>query len=288
MFKLGAITDEISQDFERAVDVCKEYDLQTVEIRSVWDKPSQDLTDTDVAAIQAVLSARGLTVSCLASPFFKCDIDDEEAGKKHLDILRNCARLARKLGTNLVRVFTFWNTGKTHEIWDRILERYQEPIAIAEEEDVILAVENEASTSISTARLLEKFLREIDSPRVRAVWDPGNEVHAPDGERPYPEAFDRVKDLMVHFHLKDVARDPQTGKPRAMPVGEGSIDYMGQLRALLAMGYQGAVSLETHWRPKELPKDMIDKPGGKEFSSEGEYASRVCLDNLLKIVRQIA
>ncbi len=32
MFKLGVITDEISQDFGAVVQVCKDYELEAVEI----------------------------------------------------------------------------------------------------------------------------------------------------------------------------------------------------------------------------------------------------------------
>lgn len=43
MFKYGVITDEISQDFETALDVAAKYKLDGVEIRSVWDKSAHEL-----------------------------------------------------------------------------------------------------------------------------------------------------------------------------------------------------------------------------------------------------
>jgi len=288
MFKLGVITDEISQDLEKAVAVAKEFGLQTVEIRSVWNKGPHLLSDTDVAAIQAIVEAARVSVCTIASGFFKCDLNDEAATQQHYQDLRRCAKIGKQLGTRIIRGFTFWNTGQTEQVWPAILERFGKAIEICEEEDVILAIENEHSTSVATARLLEKFMTDINHPRIRAVWDPGNEVHAQGGERPYPEGYERVKQWMVHLHLKDAVRDPETGESHCVAVGEGVIDYRGQLRALLASGYQGAVSLETHWRPKELSKEQLDRPGGAEFSKTGEYASRICLENLVKIVQQIA
>ena len=44
MFKLAVISDEVSQDFQTVVNVSAEYKLNGVEIRSVWDKPPQDLS----------------------------------------------------------------------------------------------------------------------------------------------------------------------------------------------------------------------------------------------------
>jgi sugar phosphate isomerase/epimerase len=37
-------------------------------------------------------------------------------------------------------------------------------------------------------------------------------------------------------------------KPVWGPLGEMSIDWRGQVAALVRDGYRGAVSLETHWR----------------------------------------
>jgi len=288
MFRLGVMTDEISQDFEHAVQVCQEYHLQTVEIRSVWDKPPQSLTDDDVDEIARILQPTGMTASNIAAPFYKCDIDDDAACEEHLRILARCLEIGRRLGANIIRGFTFWNTGHTLVVWDKILERYQRPVEMAAEAGAIIAIENEAATSISNARLLQRFLADINAPHVKALWDPANEVFADDGERPFPEAFRRIEAQMAHFHLKDARRDEETGKAVCVPVGEGIIDWQGQFKALLASDYSGAVSLETHWRPTALTEEQLNRPGGAAFSESGEYASRVCLDNLMRIVKQVA
>jgi sugar phosphate isomerase/epimerase len=288
MFKLGVMTDEISQDFAHAVQVCQEYQLQTVEIRSVWDKPPHQLSDDDVSEIARLVAAAGLTVSNIAAPFYKCDIDDDAACEEHLEILARCLEIGRRLGANIVRGFTFWNTGRTLEIWDQLLQRYEKPVQMAEAADAIIAIENEAATSVATAKLLQRFLADVNHPHVKALWDPANEVFADEGERPYPEAFRRIEKQLVHFHLKDARRDTEAGEPACVPVGEGVIDWQGQLKALLASGYSGAVSLETHWRPTALTEEQLNRPGGAAFSESGEYASRVCLDNLLRIVKQVA
>ena len=68
MFKLSVISDEISQDFQRVVDVCQEYDVPMVEPRSVWEKAPQDLTDDDVAKMKQILDAAGMSVSAIAAP----------------------------------------------------------------------------------------------------------------------------------------------------------------------------------------------------------------------------
>jgi sugar phosphate isomerase/epimerase len=285
VFKLSVITDEISQDFQRVVDVCREYQVPLVEPRSVWDKPPQALTDDDVRRMKHILDEAGMRTCAIAAPLFKCDLGDAEQYRQHLGILRRCIEVGRALGANIIRGFTFWKTGPAAAVWQQLLDAYEEPIAIAEAEDVYIGVENESSTHLATAAEAERFYGDLDSERVRAIWDPANEVYAEGGELPFPDAFNRMKPYLIHVHLKDAARDP-AGEPRCLPVGEGGyIDFPAQLQALIDMGYEGACSLETHWRPGEqLDEALLSRPGGAQFSALGEQASRICLDNLRRII----
>ncbi|MGC9320446.1 MAG: sugar phosphate isomerase/epimerase family protein [Armatimonadota bacterium] len=290
MFKLSVISDEVSQDFQRVVDVCREFDVPMVEPRSVWDTAPQDLTDEQVAEMKSILDEAGMGVCAIASPFFKCDLGDEEQYQEHIGILRRCIEIGRALGTNIIRGFTFWKTGPAESVWQQILDAFEEPIEICEQEDVYLGIENEASTHIATAAEAERLYADLASDRVQAIWDPANEVYAEDGELPFPDAFERMKPNLIHVHIKDAVRTPDADEPaRCVPVGIGGyIDYPGQFKALMEMGYEGACSLETHWRPAaQLDEDLLNRPGGAAFSAGGEYASRVCLENLREILKII-
>jgi sugar phosphate isomerase/epimerase len=288
VFKLSVISDEVSQDFQRVVDVCQEYEVPMVEPRSVWEKAPQELTNDDVKKMRAILDEAGMGVCSIASPFFKCDLGDEKQYREHIGILRRCIEIGRMLDCNLIRGFTFWKTGPANSVWQQLLDAYEEPIEILESEDCYIGIENEASTHIATAAEAEALYRDIDSPRIKAIWDPANEVYAEDGELPFPDAFERMKPNLIHVHIKDAVRD-ESGEAHCVPVGEGGyIDYPGQLQALIDMGYEGACSLETHWRPaQELDEDLLNRPGGAEFSALGEEASRICLANLKRIIADL-
>jgi len=289
MFKLSVISDEVSQDFQRVVQVCKEYNVPMVEPRSVWDKAPQELTDEDHDKMRQILDEAGMGVCCIASPFLKCDLGDQQQYQEHLGILRRCIEMAHKFNCNIIRGFTFWKTGPAEDIWQQLLDAYEAPIDICEAEDVYIGIENEASTHIATAAEAERLYADLGSPRVRAIWDPANEVYAEDGELPFPNAFERMKPNLIHVHIKDAVKTDSEEGAKCVPVGEGGyIDYPGQLQALVDMGYQGACSLETHWRPtEELDENLLNRPGGAAFSAGGEQASRICLDNLSKIISQL-
>ncbi len=288
MFKVGVIGDEISQDFQTVVNVSKEFNLDSIEIRSVWDKPPQELTDEDIDEMKRILDGTDIQIIGISSPFFKCDIDNMEERKEHIGILKQCIKLAKAFDVNLIRTFVFWDTEKTEERWDEIISSYAEPLQIAEGEGIVLGMENESSTSLRTAQLTERFIREIDSPNVRSIWDPANEAHAKGGETPYPDAYNRLKPLMIHAHLKDAGKNPETGEMESVPVGEGVIDWQGQLQAFVDDGYEGHLCLETHWRPTlKIDDDLLNRPGGQAFSEAGEEASRICLQSLFAMIEKL-
>jgi len=287
VFKLGVISDEISQDIATVAQVSQEFGLAAVEVRSVNNKPPQALTAADIDAIRRATEAHGLVVCGIATPFYKCDIDNAEERAQHLDILRSCVALGKQLGTNLLRCFAFWNTGRTLELWDDIIRAYDEPLRIADGEGVVLGMENEASTSLSTAALTRRFIDEVGRPNVRAIWDPANELYADGGVTPYPDAYEQLKDVMIHAHMKDGARNDD-GEMVSVPVGEGFIDWRGQFRRYLRDGYDGYLCLETHWRPKAaLSESLLNRPGGAAFSESGEEASRYCLTKIRVMLSEL-
>ena len=93
---------------------------------------------------------------------------------------------------------------------------------------------------------------------------------------------------MVHAHLKDAGENPETGEMESVPVGEGVIDWQGQLQAFVDDGYEGHLCLETHWRPTlKIDDALLNRPGGAAFSEAGEEASRICLQNLFGMIEKL-
>ena len=138
MFRLGVINDEVSQDFATVVNFVKEFNLHSIEIRSVSDKLPHELTDTDIDEMKRLLDDTDIEIIGVASPFFKCDIDNAAERKEHLDILKGCIRTAKAFDTNLIRTFVFWDTGETEARWDEIIASYDEPRRMIDGEGIVL------------------------------------------------------------------------------------------------------------------------------------------------------
>jgi len=287
MFKKGVITDEISQDFEAAVQLAIKYHLEGLEIRSVWEKGPHELEKEDVDRILRILKGTGLEVPAISAPFFKCDIDDPDEYKAHIEILEKSIKLAYRLGARYIRGFTFWKKGNFAENLDKILSRFDVPLRILEREGFILVLESDPSVFASNAAQLVKVIRRIGSKHVRALWDPGNDIYDPEGEIPYPNGYELIKPYMVHMHLKD-ARKTDDGKIIGVPVGQGQVDYKGQFRRLLEDGYDGYVILETHYRPKhDISEELLALPKGSAFSYLGREGKEACLIGWKKILDDI-
>jgi len=277
MFRKGVINDEISQDFQVAASLAMKYELDAIEIRSTWEKGPHELDKSDINKIKNIAKDSGLVIPAISAPFYKCDIDNVEEIKTHLDILQKSINLAQSVGAKYIRGFTFWSKGNFDENLDKIISKFEEPLKILEKEDMTLVLEFDPAVYATNASKLVKVIKGIGSERVRGLWDPGNDIYEPDGEVPYPNGYEIIKPYMVHMHLKDAKR-LEDGKVVGTPIGEGQVDYKGHFKRLIEDGYDGYVMLETHYRPKTgISEELLALPKGSAFSYMGYEATEECL-----------
>lgn len=256
--EVGVITDEVSQDIDQALQVMKRCNVRQAEIRAVWDKNCTDMDAGELARLKKALDAAGATVCGIASPFFKCDLVKgvkAERGRMHqardlgldeqMALLERCFHVAEFLGTTFIRVFSFWRTeDPTPEICQHIADMFEKPLALAEKRGMKLLLENEHSCYLGSGAETAEVMKLIKSPAAGCVWDPGNAYCA--GEIPYPGGYEAVKPWIVHVHIKDCVRQPD-GEMKFVKIGTGEVDYSGQFASLKADGYNGVVSLESHY-----------------------------------------
>jgi len=109
---------------------------------------------------------------------------------------------------------------------------------------LIIGLENEHACNIATGAESAKALAAVKHESLKLVWDPANALCS--GENPFPDGYRKLPvDRIVHVHTKDCHMEGH--KPVWGPLGTRSVDWKGQVAALLADGYQGWLSLETHW-----------------------------------------
>ena len=75
-------------------------------------------------------------------------------------------------------------------------------------------------------------------------WDPANARI--DGDTPFPDGYALVKHRIRNVHFKDVVCFEDGTWNIAQ---RGEVDWQGQISALLADGYDGAIAVEPHLSP---------------------------------------
>lgn len=279
-FKLGVITDEVSQDIFAAAAFCQKHGLPCMEVRSVNGHSPLDYTDEDVTQIQAAAAQYQLSVCAVSSPVYKCEYADTDAIAAHVRGFEKCAVLANKLGARYIRCFDFWD--RQIPLADRAA-MFDKLIPLCEKYDVYCLVESDPAVHSNTPHKLAELLKAIHHPRVLGLFDPGNEIWVTG--QTSPDAYDKLKPCgIAHMHVKDAI--PRDTKATAVKIGTGVADFVGIFRKLITDGYDGHVMLETHYRKNtSLSEEELKRPGGATFSDSALEASEESILALKEIIR---
>ncbi|WP_127578752.1 sugar phosphate isomerase/epimerase family protein [Paenibacillus koleovorans] len=258
--RLGVLTDEVSAKFDEALDWIEEQGLKHVEVRVIDGANVSNLSDEQLLDVKSKVESHGLFISAIASPVFKCALDPsrpvesgdvfgqkEESVEAHFGKLNRVIEIAKLLGTRNIRIFSFWREQEPEKYRGEIIELLGKAAVIAEREGVVLLLENEPSCNGGFAEEVAAIVRGVNSPGLRGLWDPGNEAF---GEREaYPAGYNEMKEILGHVHLKDAYTNSK-GKTRCVPLGSGNVPVIAQLKALVADGYDGLFTIETHYVPE--------------------------------------
>ena len=286
-FPVAIITDEFTQDFEHICETAVRMSIPALEIRTVWNKNIVDMSDSEIGEIGKMAKAAGLEIVSIASPVYKCtlpdggDIDHRfeqdafQAAHTYDDqprILNRAIVIAEKLEARIIRVFSFWRTTDPSRLTDRVIDALRTAIDAASPKGLVIGLENEHACNLATAAEAAPVMRAIESPHFGLVWDPANAYVA--GEDPFPGGYDLLPGgRIVHIHAKDGVMPAESDRMNWCAVGDGKVGWKGQLSRLVADGYAGMISLETHW----------GGPDGDKF--EG---SKICARNLQELVKEAA
>jgi len=287
VFKRSVISDEISQDIKRAVEVAASFGLEGIEPRSVFGKNLDELNKAERIKIFDTIKEKNIAIPCLSTPIFKCQIYNEVEFRENIDILEKSIKIANEWKANIIRGFTFWKNGEFQELLPIIVEKIRLVIPLLEENKVIMAIESDPNTNANSTQKLKMLLDNINSQWVRAIWDPGNNLYVKEAERPFPDSYETLKKYIVHIHVKDVIRHSQDHVDSCC-IGNGEVDWSAIIDRLVVDNYKGFLSLETHYRlNKKIPQHLLDRPKGYAFSCFGEEASIESLKSWNKIIRNI-
>ena len=227
-------------------------------------RPHVSPLDYDAAARKALrceIEDIGLKLVCLAgytdftAGVDKADIPNMEIQAAYVGEL---ARLARDLGTDMMRIFTGYE--RPGVPFDKQYALVVEGLKLAGKQaaqyGVTLAVQNHHDIA-SHHEMMYWLLKEVDMPNVKAAFDAWTPTLQGLSSVQIRQAVLKMKPFIVHTTAAQYVRLPRFHYEhdftnftqdqtliRAVPIDRGIIDYKTFFNALKEIGYQGYVAYE--------------------------------------------
>jgi len=230
----------------------------------VAKRPHVSLIDYDDAArkkLRARIKEIGLELVCIGGyNDFTAGVDKD--GVPNVEIqaiyIGELARLARDLGTNMVRIYTGYERPDIpyDKQYAMVVEGLQMSGKIAARYGVTLVVQNHDDIA-SHPDAMKWLLDEVNLPNVKAAFDCWslNLQGLSSGE--IKKAIYTMKPYIVHTTAADYEKLPRfkyeslqinyiplVSQLVAVPMGEGFIDYKTFINTLKEIGYQGYIGYE--------------------------------------------
>jgi len=283
---MSVISDEVAQDLSDVGRFVRDFGLGGFELRSMFGRAFKDLTSHDIAEIRSFVAGEGLKIHCCATPVFKCEMDDNAAVEEHVEIFKRSLDTAGELGCALVRVFSFLRRAEalSSGVIRSIAAHLGQLADLSSAAGIRLGIENESSCMIGSGSEMLQLAHSFSHPGAGWIWDPCNVLYVA-GEQGSPTAaFAKLSGQVIHIHVKDALRTPgESQLARPAPVGAGDVGWAAHLKEIHGSGYSGLLSLETHWRKRELDTGLLHLPAGHAFSAGGDEASRICMRSLMDL-----
>jgi len=246
--KLAIVSDEISLDFREAVEYGSEWGITDFEIRTLTTGRVPYVANDEIRMIQEVIRDYELNISAISPGLFKISLLNEEQLKPQIeDTIYESFRLAERLGTRNVIIFGFKRYEREPQSdYIQVVHILGRMASLAEKYGFSLLLENEpgywADNGVNTAKILD----DINSANLKANWNLANAAGA--GEIPYPYGFLALRKHIRSIHVKDY-RVSASGEPEYVIIGDGIVDWSGQLKAIMHGFDIKYITIETHARP---------------------------------------
>jgi sugar phosphate isomerase/epimerase len=265
MYSLASAIKKANWSIFDFIDYAAEISLDGVELLDFyWNDGGRD---NEIQRVNQALKEKGLVVSAydVSNNFVKESAEDR---RMETEKVLEGIETAKKLGTNIVRVFCGdLHGGLTYgEGQGWIVEGLKQCAGKAEEEGVYLAIENHGLLAGKSEQVKE-IIEKVNSPYVGSTFDTGNFllVH----EDPL-HAFNRLKEEIVHVHFKDFRRKEESESLKGFKStegveligtvpGDGQVDLSSIVKGLKAANYQGFLSIEYegHDDAKESNEEAV-------------------------------
>lgn len=210
-FFFSAFADEAADDLDGQIAALKRNDIGYIEPRFIDKKGILTLTENELLEMKKKLDEADIKVGSLGSPIGKYPIED--SFELHLEDFKKALRAAKLLGTDKIRMFSFFH--KETALADcrkEVLRRLGIMTEMAKAEGITLCHENEAHIYGELPAEVADILSNVEG--LGGIFDAANYVMAG------ADAMEGAKvtlPYLSYIHIKDAEYASQT----ILPAGEG-------------------------------------------------------------------
>ena len=210
-FFFSAFADEAADDLAGQIAALKRNGIGYIEPRFIDKKGILNLTEEELFEMKKQLDAADIKVGSLGSPIGKYPIEDPF--EIHLEDFKKALRAAKILGTDKIRMFSFFH--KETSLADaraEVMRRLSVMAEMAKAEGITLCHENESLIYGEQPAEVKDILESV--PALGGIFDAANFVM--EGANAMEGAKATLPSLR-YIHIKDAHHASQT----ILPAGEG-------------------------------------------------------------------
>jgi sugar phosphate isomerase/epimerase len=216
-------------------------------------------TPESVASIRKAAQLAGVEIATIAGyTDFTAGRESPEVPQQEIQLayVRHLAQLAAWLGAKIVRVFSGYMTTEDRlaSDWERVVGSLREAADIAAEYGVVLGLQNHHDLGV-TADSFAELLADVSHPNLKAMFDPwsvaltGGDLHrAACQMAPYMVQTTLTDYVQIErFAYRSALVNYERLTPswaRAVPLGDGFVDFAAFFAGLREGGFDGYVAYE--------------------------------------------
>jgi L-ribulose-5-phosphate 3-epimerase len=238
--RISACTYAIrEQPLDVALDILSGAGVSKADL---WGGPpnfSVQSTLCNIDKVKAQAAEKGIVIANIGSyPGFAFTSEDPLVLDAEVAVLKATLHVAKAFGARSIRVMA--GHGEDPALVEKVAPLFAQATPVAEQLGVYMGIENHGGAISKFPDLLARLFNIVGSPNFGVLYEPSNLMEQ--GVE-YKQAFDTMRDHIVHVHCKDGRRNAE-GKWQRCHLGEGELDYGWIIESIESVGYAGDYALE--------------------------------------------